>query len=156
MRRQVPDLARFFCVILSEAKDLARASARRIGTSIGYANLASPKRKQRDTFQTSTLKQRDPLLASPYPRRGRRDSYRDGRGSTAAHSRCLFLHSGNSSLRYVKPLPNPLLGQGEGTITQRKQAGDNGAGLLTQVQGLAPAFDNTFLIGGKSKIRFVV
>jgi len=39
----------------------------------------------------------------------------------------------------VKPLPNPLLGQVEGTITQRKQAGDNGAGLLTQVQGLAPA-----------------
>ena len=45
----------------------------------------------------------------------------------------------------MKPLPNPLLGQGEGTITQRKQAGDNGAGLLTQVQGLAPAQGVRFL-----------
>jgi hypothetical protein len=40
-------------------------------------------------------------------------------------------------------------------ITAEEKAGDDGAGLLTQVQGLAPAFDNTFLIGGKSKIRFV-
>jgi hypothetical protein len=54
---------------------------------------------------------------------------RDGRGSTPAHQRRLFLHSGNSgwvelnpqqtlaslSFRGVKPLPNPLLGQGEGT-----------------------------------------
>ena len=51
MRRQRPDfVAHFFCVILSEAKDLARASAR--------------------------------LFASPWPRRGQRDSYRAGRGST--------------------------------------------------------------------------
>ena len=107
MPRPLLDLARLFCVILSEAKDLARASARRIGTSIGYANLARPKRKQRDPFQistldrrdpfqTSTLERRDPLLASPYPRRGRRDSYRDGRGSTAAHPRRSFLHSDSS------------------------------------------------------------
>ena len=107
MRPRQDFVAPFFGVILSEAKDLARASAR--------------------------------LFASLCPRRGRRDSYRDGRGSTPAHPPCLFLHSGNSGLRCVKPFPNPLLGQGEGTITQRKQAGDNGAGLLTQVQGLAPA-----------------
>jgi general secretion pathway protein I len=54
------------------------------------------------------------VFTSPCPRRGRRDSYRDGRGATAAHSPRLFLHSDDSGLRDVKPLPNPLLGQGEG------------------------------------------
>ena len=48
----------------------------------------------------------------------------------------LFLHSGISGPRCVKPLPNPLLGQGEG-IRSGKIAGDNGAGLLLLVQGLA-------------------
>ncbi len=32
------------------------------------------------------------IFTSPYPRGGRRDSYRDGRGATAAHPRSLFLH----------------------------------------------------------------
>jgi len=53
------------------------------------------------------------IFTSPCPRRGRRDSYRDGRGATAAHPRRLFLHSDNSGPRDVRPLPNPLLGQGE-------------------------------------------
>jgi prepilin-type N-terminal cleavage/methylation domain-containing protein len=55
-----------------------------------------------------------PILTSSCPRRGRRDSYRNGRGSTPAHPPSLFLHSGNSGVRYVKPLPSPLLGLGEG------------------------------------------
>ena len=56
------------------------------------------------------------------------------------------MHSGNSGLPCVETLSNPLLGQGEGTITRRKQAGDNGAGLLSQVQGLAPAQGVRFLL----------
>jgi hypothetical protein len=32
VRVQIPNFARVFCVILSEAKDLVRASARRVGT----------------------------------------------------------------------------------------------------------------------------
>src|SRR4029077_1550767 len=57
------------------------------------------------------------VFTSPCPRRGRRDSCRDGRGSTLAHPRCLFLRSASSGRRCVKPLPNPLLGQGEGIRT---------------------------------------
>src|SRR4029077_9549665 len=102
----------FFCVILSAAKDLdGRSHARRQARK-----SLPPPRRCHPHVAGAPSPSPDPILipTSTCPRRGRRDSYRDGRGSTPAHRDVHSCTQAVAVLRCTAPLPNPLLGQGEG------------------------------------------
>ena len=61
------------------------------------------------------------------------------------------------SVKFKATLPSAgraaLNGLFSGTMTQRKQAGDKGAGLLTWMQGLAPARRDSYRAGRVQRQR---